>query len=739
MKGHTRRSQRSVLRTAGVVAIVVGLTGVMSAFSAGDVRQISATGGGRIAGVVTDRQTRVPLPGMCVNAFGNNSSRSATTTADGTFTIANVPADQYRVQFSDCQPPQSPSHLYAPQLFDNQSSFVTATIINLAPGQTVNGVNASLDKVGQIAGVVRAKDTAAPLPGICVGTSDPLGGNSATTGADGSYSMSASPGNNIVFFADCQNQQFAPQYYLNQGQFQTATPLDVKPGVTSAGIDASLSPAGTVSGTVVRNSVGAPLSSILVNILPVGSDPTLTVGFAGTDAQGHYQASALAPGRYTVRFSDPNGTFAFQYFNRVSQPDAATVVTVVGRQDTSAVNASMIAAGTITGQITDAATGGAPNPNVCVYDRLNDVRTAASAFPNLDGSYRLNALTPGSHKVEFADCSFGTSGYPAQFWNTKPGVDTANPIGIQSGILVGGINAAMGAVTPVLTVSPQVGPPGTVIVVSGTCATRPAGANATLEAILTAANDTTSLAANSAVGSGPVLQTTLTVPTTTPSGPYLVRATCSDYTGSTLTDFDPAPFDVTSPPGPPPLPGTTTTSTTIQPQVTVPTTVHRIPRTRTTIRPPVTTTTTTVRPANTTTTVPAVTTTTTLPAAKSGPGELVVNQHSIEPGSELAIAGAGCDPGAPVSFALGDHPLGSTVADSAGNFTKSGSVGNVNVGRYVLTAKCGPTLVATVDVVLTSKLVQGASMSIIIVLLIVVVVGLFVAGYGNGRRTKLPD
>jgi hypothetical protein len=116
------------------------------------------------------------------------------------------------------------------------------------------------------------------------------------------------------------------------------------------------------------------------------------------------------------------------------------------------------------------------------------------------------------------------------------------------------------------------------------------------------------------------------------------------------------------------------------------------------------------------------------------PGVITVDKPSVEPGGDLVVKGTGCDAGATVTVAIGGQVIGTTVADANGHFSTSVSVGNVAVGRHVLTAQCGPTLTTTIDVVLTTRVLQGASTAIVIILFIMLALGLFLSQYGKGRR-----
>jgi hypothetical protein len=65
-------------------------------------------GTGQITGTIVDEATRLPLAGMCVEAYGSAAPReftSAPTGSDGTYTISELDPDAFQVIAFDCVPP----------------------------------------------------------------------------------------------------------------------------------------------------------------------------------------------------------------------------------------------------------------------------------------------------------------------------------------------------------------------------------------------------------------------------------------------------------------------------------------------------------------------------------------------------------------------------------------------------------------------------------------------------------
>ena len=196
---------------------------------------------------------------------------------------------------------------------------------------------------------------------------------------------------------------------------------------------------------------------------------------------------------------------------------------------------------------------------------------------------------------------------------------------------------------------------------------------------------------------------TVAVPPGTTPGSHTVAGDCADtnigdYSGS-------APFCVPNSLGQcAPEPTTTTQPTTTQPATTTTTQPGA-----TTTRPSTTTTTTTTTvPADTTPSTDQngnTTTTATIPGGKG----VRLDRDASPPGGDATADGEGCDSGAAVTLSVDDHRVGSAFADSQGRFLAPLVLPDLPVGRYTLTAFCGPTLTTTLDIVLVSRVDPGSS------------------------------
>ena len=207
---------------------------------------------------------------------------------------------------------------------------------------------------------------------------------------------------------------------------------------------------------------------------------------------------------------------------------------------------------------------------------------------------------------------------------------------------------------------------------------------------------------------------TTTVPANAKPGPHAVAGTCTNArTRKPLTGG--STFTVT---------GTVTTT----PVTTPVTPVSKPNNPVTTPNRPVTTTPTTTTPPPTTTTPPPSTTDTpptpTTTSTEPGPGDLVLDRPSIQPGDELSATGKGCDPWHEVTLTSDGENVGTGMADSAGKFTTPVEFTRIEAGRHTVVADCGIRLTGAVDQVVTSS--SGGHSGTLIVLVFFVLAGITV-------------
>jgi carboxypeptidase family protein len=395
--------------------------------------------GGTITGTVTAAAGGTPLAGVCVNVLGSKGSSLAITASNGTYSATGLPSGKYTVSFTPgCENP--PSN-YLPQTYPKN---VSVTI-----GATTSGINGALILGGTIKGTVTSATTGQPLSGICVNES---GGNyqNTTTSSKGTYSFEglASGSYAISFSTGCGNNG----NYLGQSYPQ---PVQVTQADTTKGINAALIAGGIITGTVTSSAGGQALSGICVNVTGLAGSG----GFTSSGADGTYSVNQLPSGSYTVEFTagcGSTGNFAPQYYNGQASAANANPVSVTQATTTSNINAAMTAGGTISGVVTDAATGKSAG-GVCVTVESNQTEAQqAFATTAANGTYSIDSLPIGSFLVSFSSGCGSSSAYSTQYYKNALSPNAGTPVSTSAGTDTSGISAAMvvgGSISGTVTMS----------------------------------------------------------------------------------------------------------------------------------------------------------------------------------------------------------------------------------------------------------------------------------------------
>jgi hypothetical protein len=267
--------------------------------------------GGAIDGRVTDAAGD-PIAGVGVSVPGGNAS----TDAAGRYAITNLEPGIYAVYLV---PPDGSDYLRqnfggppaARSLANGQPPLAAGyTPVTVVAGATTDGIDAQLQAGGAVAGTV-TDEQGRPLPGITVKLESPESqapltnifapapfltapGGTALTDATGRYRLGGlGAGSYRVSFAGAD---FSTQFYAGAQTYDAATPIDVRFGATTDGIDVRLQRAGRISGTVTDQG-GRPTDAIATAYRPDGTAAGGSVTYAGG-----YAIANLAPGSYYVFF-----------------------------------------------------------------------------------------------------------------------------------------------------------------------------------------------------------------------------------------------------------------------------------------------------------------------------------------------------------------------------------------------------------------------------------------------------
>jgi len=293
--------------------------------------------GATISGTVTDA-SHAPLANVSVSALasGNVYGVGGFTDDNGEFTIPALKAGDYTVSFDDSQAG------YAATWWDGASTPSTATVIHVAEGQPVTGIDASLRPGGSISGMVTglaSNGAVFPAVNATVYLIRPDGSEATETYAgDGSYTIPGiAPGKyTLRFEPQGDTTDFVPQWLGNKSSQATARTITVKAGKSLTGIDLTM-----------------PSTTLASAVPTISGNPIV-----GRTLHAHAGAWGPAPVTFTYQWSQNgtpiSGATASTYV--VAEADAASTLTVAvtgskpGYHSTTTVSAptDIVTGGTLT-------------------------------------------------------------------------------------------------------------------------------------------------------------------------------------------------------------------------------------------------------------------------------------------------------------------------------------------------------------------------------------------------------
>ncbi len=390
---------------------------------------------GSISGTVTDENNN-PLEGIEVQIYYLEDiwnytelfEATATTDAQGQYTVGNLDSGTYRVEFRD------PNQVYAIQFYSNKPDLYLSDDISVTEGQDTPDIDAQMALAASISGNV-SNTSGTAIEGVRVGVYRDYGSGwgylmdfETTTDAGGNYSVEGLPaGIYRLDFADL-NGTYLSEFYNNAADVESATDVNVTAGQETTGIDAELSQGGSISGTVTDPD-GNVLSNVEVTVYRQE-----TYGWAAmshtTSISGTYTVGGLNTGTYRVGFYDRSNTYATEFYNDATDVDSATDVSVTAGQNTPNIDVQLAVRGSISGTVTDPDGNVLSNVEVTVYRQETYGWAAMSHTTSISGTYTVGGLNTGTYRVGFYDRS---NTYATEFYNDATDVDSATDVSVTAG------------------------------------------------------------------------------------------------------------------------------------------------------------------------------------------------------------------------------------------------------------------------------------------------------------------
>jgi RHS repeat-associated protein len=354
--------------------------------------------GGEIRGKVSEASDGAGLAYANVSILSSSGAGVANVSADsaGNYVVRGLAEGSYKVEFFDSG--------FESQYYTGKSSLAAADPVAVQGGSATTGIDAAMKPLASISGTVTDGVTHAGLENVEVCVFQHEGGGQAcrTTNASGHYTLSlyAAGRYSVEFFP---SGDYLGQYYDDKESFEEAAEVTVAAGAAVTGLDAALTHAGHIKGTVTAATGGAALEGIEVCAESTGSGP---YSCATTEAGGAYEIGGLSTGTYRVHFapdeSGPMSNFVGQYYDGRSAFGEANLVAVTAGATTAGIDAAMVGGGVIRGKISSAGTG-APlgDAEACAYDPEGSAYRCADTGPQ--GEYAIDGLAAGEYIVYFLE------------------------------------------------------------------------------------------------------------------------------------------------------------------------------------------------------------------------------------------------------------------------------------------------------------------------------------------------
>ncbi|MGC8635284.1 MAG: G1 family glutamic endopeptidase [Candidatus Limnocylindrales bacterium] len=349
-----------------------------------------------------------PAAGMQVAAyrFPEHGAGLATTAADGTYTMANLVPGTYRMAVSDPTGALPGGYVDGSRLtpFGPLASVIAVdrsgaqVSVQVPAGETISGTVTARGR--RLAGIhvfaCGALDSVLPETGL------PNCGT-ATTAADGTYSIAVLPGPYTVVTGLAKPYPWT--FYATAGATldgAAATVLDVTDADIS-GIDVALRPAPlypTLAGRVT-DSHGLPLSGIFVDACATAAPAECA--YASSSPDGSYSID-LPAGTYTVAFDDPSNGHPSGFYGAngfvPTLPEAVPVT--VSASGVRGIDVQLPEGHLVTGTVTGP--DGTPLADIQVAPCASPACSGQASSTGPDGRYTLD-LAAGTYLLHYTDWS----------------------------------------------------------------------------------------------------------------------------------------------------------------------------------------------------------------------------------------------------------------------------------------------------------------------------------------------
>ncbi len=201
----------------------------------------------------------------------------------------------------------------------------------------------------------------------------------------------------------------------------SGTPVVATAGSVTSGIDFTLEPGGTLSGTVTDADTGDPLTSVQIEVLDEAGE---LVSSGSVDVSGAYNTTPGVPtGTYFARTNQFTGmSYVDELYDDIPcpacDPTTGTPIPITAPTETSGIDFALELGGTISGTVTEESTGDPlGNSTVVIQDSQGNFVTSGSA--DAAGNYTSSGGLPSGTYFAYA-FEFGGSNLLNEIYDNIP-------------------------------------------------------------------------------------------------------------------------------------------------------------------------------------------------------------------------------------------------------------------------------------------------------------------------------
>lgn len=363
---------------------------------------------------------------------GEYSSYRASLKADGTYSLTNMIAGQYRLNFY-WGDNATPSPIISTYL--GGVNWPAATLVNVPKQGNVTGQNITLAAAGILTGKVTVP-VGVDVTKVAVSLTNPAKpadfGGYTTPKANGEFSLGGLvPASYRISFGWSGDQSPVVSAYYGppDATADTATLVAVSSAQPTVGINQTL-----IAAAQIKGKVTVPAGFSAANILVMAKDTAGVkwMGSGQTDGTGAFTIGGLPAGSYKLEYSPGNQNLLNQWHGQKLDAASSEAVSVTTGQILPIANEALLPGAVVSGTLAIPA----GSQSQYKYATATGPGGVGSASVSDDGTFSFTKLPAGTYTIEFNRSSGLTTDLEASFYKDKAeslGAASATPITVATG------------------------------------------------------------------------------------------------------------------------------------------------------------------------------------------------------------------------------------------------------------------------------------------------------------------